>query len=512
MRLFLLSLFGFVGITGFAASEEVPKTWDEVEMQGLALPLADALASPAYAPSDYYYQIPVRPIYRSYPVYHPDKEPSGYFEGLLEREPELLWDGQDIRPKLDSDADWITAGELVFDAPIIIAGGGRLGPSRATHMVVRNAEWHAKTGAAITPDGILPFYRYVVRERGKVEVGALSCAQCHTRVMPDGSVIKGAQGNFPFGKVFEHDLNEEGVIEPAYRGMMHELFSVPWLQPDPQAGVDALPLDQIAAAHAATPPGVMARHGTGTWSPVQVPDLIGVETRRYLDRTGLQRHRGPADLMRYAALNQGMDRLTSFTGLLVSGQKDREPPDQVFEQRYSDEQLYALAKYIYSLRPPPNPNLPEERAGKELVDRGRDLFMNDDNRCSTCHDPKQGYTNNKLVAAPGFQVPTDHPERDAIMRQRVETDSTLTLTTRRGTGLYKVPSLLGVWYRGPFEHNGSCATLEDWFDPERLDESHVPTGWRGVPGTKTRAVKGHEFGLDLSREDRKALIAFLKTL
>jgi hypothetical protein len=29
---------------------------------------------------------------------------------------------------------------------------------------------------------------------------------------------------------------------------------------------------------------------------------------------------------------------------------------------------------------------------------------------------------------------------------------------------------------------------------------------------KTRAVKGHEFGLDLSAGDKRALIAFLKTL
>jgi hypothetical protein len=42
------------------------------------------------------------------------------------------------------------------------------------------------------------------------------------------------------------------------------------------------------------------------------------------------------------------------------------------------------------------------------------------------------------------------------------------METRRGTGYYKVPSLRGVWYRGPFEHNGSVATLEDWFDPSRL--------------------------------------------
>jgi hypothetical protein len=87
----------------------------------------------------------------------------------------------------------------------------------------------------------------------------------------------------------------------------------------------------------------------------------------------------------------------------------------------------------------------------------------------------------------------------------------LALKTRRGTGYYKVPSLRGVWYRGPFEHNGSVATLEDWFDPRRLGETYVPTGFRGA-GVKTRAVKGHAFGFNLSAEDRQALIAFLKTL
>lgn len=55
------------------------------------------------------------------------------------------------------------------------------------------------------------------------------------------------------------------------------------------------------------------------------------------------------------------------------------------------------------------------------------------------------------------------------------------------------------------------ATLEDWFDPSRLLDDYVPTGFRGA-GVKTRAVNGHEFGLDLSEAERKALIAFLKTL
>jgi hypothetical protein len=127
-----------------------------------------------------------------------------------------------------------------------------------------------------------------------------------------------------------------------------------------------------------------------------------------------------------------------------------------------------------------------------------------------CHTPPL-YTNNKLVPADGFKVPEEHKKLYDILPLSVGTDPNLTMKTRRGTGYYKVPSLKGIWYRSMFEHNGSVATLEDWFDPRRLRDDYVPTGFRGV-GVKSRAVKGHEFGLDLSAEDRKALIAFLKTL
>jgi hypothetical protein len=39
----------------------------------------------------------------------------------------------------------------------------------------------------------------------------------------------------------------------------------------------------------------------------------------------------------------------------------------------------------------------------------------------------------------------------------------------------------------------------------------VPTGFKPFD-KKTYAVTGHLFGLDLSEQDRKALIVFLKTL
>ena len=86
---------------------------------------------------------------------------------------------------------------------------------------------------------------------------------------------------------------------------------------------------------------------------------------------------------------------------------------------------------------------------------------------------------------------------------RVGTDPSLALKTRKGTGYYKVPSLKGLWYRGLIEHSGSIASLEEWFDPKRLRDDYVPGGWK-APGATTRAVKGHELGLDLAPEDTRS--------
>lgn len=130
--------------------------------------------------------------------------------------------------------------------------------------------------------------------------------------------------------------------------------------------------------------------------------------------------------------------------------------------------------------------------------------------CARCHTPPL-YTSNKITPAQGFQVPEEHRKLYAIEDTVVGTNPTLTMRTRRGTGYYKIPSLRGVWYRGPFEHNGSVATLEDWFDPRRLCNDYVPTGYKGY-GVERRPVPGHPFGLALSADEKAALIAFLKTL
>jgi hypothetical protein len=199
--------------------------------------------------------------------------------------------------------------------------------------------------------------------------------------------------------------------------------------------------------------------------------------------------------MRYAAL-------VSFAEAIdFAGQRMIEAGTQRFQTRLPDEALYALALYVYSLQPPANPNPFDDqaRAGQEIFRR---------ERCGRCHTPPL-YTNNRLTLAKGFAAPADAPEE--VMRTSVGTDPGLALRTRKGTGFYKVPSLKGVWYRGHYLHDGAVGSLEEMFDPARLSDTHAPGGF-APPGTPTRAIPGHEFGLDLTPEEREQLIAFLRTL
>jgi hypothetical protein len=469
----------------------IPKTWDDQALASLELPPADPAISRVHISADYYYRIPVRPIFKSYTVYAPGKEPPGYDEWLKQQEPETVFDAS----KLKTEKDWIKAGEIVFDAPIFYDAVVRAAD-------VRDPLWHEQTGAPAAKDGALPYFRYVIREKGKVELGTISCAMCHTRVTPEGTVIKGAQGNFPFERAGVY-IAKRIFTPERLRIFERSFFWAPWVKPDPLAGLDQMSLDQMAEWHAAIPPGVIARQGSSPLYPTKIPDLIGIKNLKYLDHTGLQEHRSIADLMRYSALNQGADVLASYSGFIPGAKDFRTLPDPSTQRRYSDEQLYALALYLYSLKAPVNPNKFDAAAS-----RGRKVFEREG--CAACHTPPL-YTNNKLTPAPGFRIPADHLKKYDILPISVGTDPSLALNTRRGTGYYKVPSLKGLWYRTPLEHNGSVGSLEDWFDPRRLKDDYKPTGFRGA-GTPARAVKGHAFGLNLTAADRSDLIAFLKTL
>ena len=432
-----------------------------------------------------YYALPVRPIYRSYPVYAEGREPAGYLEGLKQKEPEILFDPARLRTK----EDWILAGRLVFETensffPANDAPGGRKVPPD-------NAKWIGRDGVI---RGFAPGTVYIIRRKGVLELGSNSCAGCHTRLLPDGTLVEGAQGDEGAGirQPLRLGLPEDRVkqiIDTAF-----VLFGIPWLQSR----------EDFDLAYRAMKPAegnlmsTFSRQGTSATHPPHIPSLIGIQDRKYLDATGLVRHRSVGDLMRYAIINEGLDTSAHFgdfqptTGQTSFGQ---EPGT-----RFSDEQLYALGLYIYSLQPPANPNPVDDRARA-----GEKIFQQQG--CSGCHTPPL-YTSNKLTPALGFRVTDEMRKTDDILSVSVGTDPVLATKTRRGTGFYKVPSLRGVWFRTAFGHTGQADSLEEWLNPDRLNADYVPKGYHRGPGP----ISGHEFGLKLKQTDRAALIAFLKTL
>jgi len=487
MRAFLPFLLLAIALPAQPFRPEIPRFWDDHEVEQFELPLANARYSPKHLSAAEYYALAVRPIYKTYPVYAPGREPAGYRERLKQLEPEIIFDPAKLRTK----ADWIAAGKIVFESEPLTA------PAPETDVFFESP-------LPPNADGTLPYFlpgaRYIIRKKGVLEVGINACAGCHTRVMPDGSYLAGAQGvvDFPtppaaVERIRTRTPERHRVAQE--RTWVH--FGAPWVE-SKEAFLSRYTPAEAARLAAARHSGVLARQGTSIFAPPHIPSLIGVEQRRYLDSTGFARHRSIADLARYAITNQGLDTLAHF------GDFQPSPGETAFSSekgtRYSDEQLYALALYVYSLKPPPNPN----KRGK-LTRRGEKIFRQQG--CAGCH-PAPLYTNNKLTPAKGFTVPAELRGKADILDVSVGTDPALALTTRRGTGFYKVPSLQGVWYRNAFGHGGFVDTLEEWLDPARLQPDFQPKN----PHIPRGAVPGHEFGLRLSAADRTALVAFLKTL
>ncbi|HSB29016.1 MAG TPA: hypothetical protein VLE19_14215, partial [Pyrinomonadaceae bacterium] len=376
---FVVASFGLVLFSLSLGQEQeitrsvIPKTWDSPGIDSFLLQLADPKVSTKLISSSYYYSIPIRPIYRSYDVYRPDREPRGYMDQLKRRAPQVIFDSS----KLKSEADWTKAGEMVFDAPIEFVADGIL------YSEIRGMDWFVKNKVPVTSEGVMPFMRWVVREKGKVELGILSCGQCHTRLMPDGTIIKGAQGNFPDDRTFGYEQriaeakskNKDSVLKK-FRSAIRRSYGAPWIKEDASSLADRMSVSELVSVMEAITPGSCARQGTSPFYPAAIPDLIGVKDRLYLDSTGLVRHRSIADLMRYAALNQGADELTLYDQFRPAG----EMPAASSQSRYSDEQLYALSLYIYSLKPPDNPN-----RFTALAQRGYEVFMTE--ACDVCHTP-----------------------------------------------------------------------------------------------------------------------------
>lgn len=249
------------------------------------------------------------------------------------------------------------------------------------------------------------------------------------------------------------DSKAEGAIQP---GLPNATFDL---------GALLLAADGLPAHGSGVPiedwgPGrIDVTTSTGV-EPARIPDLRPTRWLTYLQQDATVRARDAIALA-----------VRIETLIITSSQVAVRPPRLI---------PLALAAYLRSLAD----SLPPIDAAQAAAPGGGQLFAA---HCAACHAPP-GLT--------GDPVPLDV----------VGTDPVLGLSTDRGTGRYRVPSLHGAASRGPLLHDGTVSSVGALLDPARLDPGYAGRLHGSGP------VPGHRFGLDLPDADRAALAAYLNAL
>jgi hypothetical protein len=345
-RTALLLLAGFSSVLFAQAPAGVPRIWDDAALVDWATPVAGLNVRPAHYSSTEYYAAPVD-NFRTYPVYHPDKEPAGYWEELQKKAPEPLVDVSTIRAR----EDWIAAGKRAFeemDSALLRTN------DPAVIAEARQRNWFNR--AFTFPDGSVVGLRWVVTAQG-VMLSTRACGACHIDEAPDGRVVMGGPagsprqpGSRPFAPGGMSLQGAQGTAWRLQRFYMNEPltmslwreFTVPWA-PDQRVEqfktMTVGTLQQQSAGNllgGAFGGGVFARTNGSPFAVTKVVDLQNLRYSRYLDATGSHRLRGPEDVARYAALVTGADRMDFGPHRILSDEQRR------VRFRYADEVLYAI--------------------------------------------------------------------------------------------------------------------------------------------------------------------------
>ncbi|MGE0402900.1 MAG: c-type cytochrome [Kofleriaceae bacterium] len=323
-------------------------------------------------------------------------------------------------PELPSDRQPLWDGVTPTTMPAWIALGRRVFfeyPMRAEifmEYALTRPELAAEVGVQRTKTGDVPGLVVFANVDGETRVG-ITCAICHSN-LKDGEVLAGqARRSFDYGKL-------RVTFDRVHGTLRSEDEATRMLQWGP-GRADVTEDDDE--------------------DPVAIPDLWGLREQRWLTQAGTIRHDSPLAL----AIRQE-------TQLTDSNHARVRPPREL---------AWALAMYIYSLKPPAKPAVAQTK--------GAALFAEN---CARCH-ANAAYGGNTVSAT------------------SIGTDPALATGKGRGTGKYRVPTLLDVKNGAPYLHHGAVASLDELLSPDREEPGHKP-------GTK------------LSADDRAALIAFLETL
>jgi mono/diheme cytochrome c family protein len=198
-----------------------------------------------------------------------------------------------------------------------------------------------------------------------------------------------------------------------------------------------------------------------------------------------------------------------------------------------------IVAWLQDLKPPAYPFA--ITSDKAVLARGEAIYKA---RCYACHDFKGSQVGR---VDPIESIGTDRHRLDSYTEKFAQLQLAYGdgyawhfKNFRKTNGYANVP-LDGVWARAPYLHNGSVPTLWDLLTPENernggraffyrghgvIDQERLgirtdvdQVGWRksfsfviAQPGNSNRGHSGPRYGTDLSDEDKRALIEYMKTL
>jgi hypothetical protein len=215
----------------------------------------------------------------------------------------------------------------------------------------------------------------------------------------------------------------------------------------------------------------------------------------------------------------------------------------VTEQSVDHASIGRIADWLQNLHPPASPYRPDPK----LVEAGRQIYAA---HCADCHGSQgpDGYVFEGAALGkvePNSTLGADKSRLDSYTEQLRDYQLTLFKDVDGGkyrfryfkkTDGYANLPLDGLWLRAPYLHNGSVPTLADLLkppeerpkafirgldilDPEKggfqapacVPSEKLVSGYCFDTAQRGNGNGGHLFGVDLSSQDRSALLAYLLT-
>ena len=158
----------------------------------------------------------------------------------------------------------------------------------------------------------------------------------------------------------------------------------------------------------------------------------------------------------------------------------------------SYQSKYDAGRRTFPNAPAPPPNAPFPNFSTQ-ENRGKELFLSQQAACAACHGSET------------FTSPTE--KNNGLDMMTVDRGFGGVTNNTNQDALFKVTSLRNIELTAPYMHDGRFSSLEQVIE-------HYSTGVKNHPNLspQLKLQNGQPRLLNLSAEDKAALVAFLKTL